>query len=274
MSGTDSDRRIHPRYAAPYHVVVSVEEAQQLAALTDDISHGGLFLTTDHDLPVAQIVDLTLHLPDGKRAIRCAGKIVRRSATGESRVGYGVEFQFRDPKEAVNYVRRLDALIHGRAFVAPTFYDILVVEDNEVVRDLVANSLSLLWERRYQNGPFLSVDLAASGDAALELVQTKEYRLVVCDVFMPRLDGRAFIRAVRREKETEQLPILAISAADVGDNVMQLDADAFLRKPLQVKELFQTVHMLLAGRSTNADRPATPAQSESPIEQALRSLAD
>jgi CheY-like chemotaxis protein len=267
MSAGGADRRIHPRYMAPYRVVVSAAEARQLSVLTDDLSASGLFLATPHELPLEQPLDLTLHLPDGRRAVRCTGRIVRRSAAGEERVGYGVLLEFSDAHVAIDYIERLNALQRGEVDVEPASFRVLVVEDNEVVRELLALSLPKLWAQRYPRGPQLVVAVVSDGQRALAALAQEEYRLVITDVFMPNLDGRVFLSTLRHDARWRGMPILVISAAAVGDEVMAQDADAFMLKPLRLTALFQTVHVLLAGR---APGEASAADAGTPLETAVR----
>lgn len=270
MGAGGAGRRIHPRYTAPYRVVVSAAEARELTALTDDLSASGLFLSTAHELPLDQALDLTLHLPDGRRAVRCTGRIVRRSGATEQRVGYGVQLEFADAHVAIDYIERLNALQRGEIDVEPAAYRVLVVEDNEVVRELLALSLPKLWVQRYPRGPRLVVEVVSDGQLALAALERNEFRLVITDVFMPNLDGRVFLSTLRHHPRWHGVPILVISAAAVGDEVMAQDADAFMLKPLRLIELFKTVHVLLAGRPPGDVRAA---DAGSPLETAVRGAA-
>ncbi|MFH1807455.1 MAG: response regulator [Pseudomonadota bacterium] len=279
MTSSGSDRRVHARYLAPYRVVVTPSEGARLATLTDNLSAGGLMLATNHDLPLEQNLDLTIHLPDGQRAVRCHGQVVRRAhREQDGREGFGVQLEFALPADAVDYLKRLNALRAGEVDVAPRAYPVLVVEDNDILSELMATSLPLLWKRRYTYGPFLDIDLAPSGDVALEMVKHRRYNLVVTDVYMPKLDGRAFITALRADARTQSIPVLVISAGDLADEVMALDADGFLRKPLRLRVLFDVVHLLLAGAMPEDESleqtTAADDESETPLERALRGVSD
>jgi len=271
MSDAPSNRRVHPRYTAPYRVVVSAAEAQQLSAITDDLSASGLFLSTPHDLPIDVPLDLTLHLPDGQRAIRCLGRIVRRAEPErEGRVGYGVLLEFAEAEAAIQYVNRLTALRAGEVDIAPQDFHLLLVDDNEVLRELIASSLPAFWERRYPSGPSLRVDRTTSGDDAFATLNADLHRLVVCEVRLPTFDGRGFVQAIRADPNTSAIPILIVGDEGLAERLVDLDADAFLPKPLRLKELFPAVHMLLAGRVP--DRPDPSNTAPSPLEKALRDL--
>lgn len=274
MSQDKFERRVHDRYNAPYRVVISSEEGARLSSLTDNLSGGGLYLADNHNLPLNQDLDLSLHLPDGGRTIRCLGKVVRKTqGSADSPPGYGVQLEFSDPDEAVAYLRRLNALRAGEIDTAPAQYPILVVEDNEVLAEIVANALPIFWKRHYVEGPYLDVDLAPSADVALTMMAQKRYFLIISDIFMPNLDGRKFITQIRQNPSTREIPILAISAGDVGDEVMELDADAYMDKPLRLKNLFDITHLLLAGTQSIVSDDSDPSQI-SPLQGALRGATD
>lgn len=268
MAQSNVERRLHARYQAPYRVVISSEEGAKLASMTDNVSGRGLYLADNHDLPLDKSLDISLHLPDGGRNIRCMAKVVRKNqtATEDSPAGYGVQLEFANPDEAVAYLRRLNALQSGEVDTSPESYPVLVVEDNEVLAEIVANALPMFWKRRYQDGPFLNVDLAPSADLALEMMQKKRYFLIISDIFMPNLDGRKFISEIRSNTNSAEIPILAISAGDVGNEVMELDADAYMDKPLRLKDLFEVTHLLLAG----APNTLPEIKTDSPLQGALR----
>ena len=76
---------------------------------------------------------------------------------------------------------------------------ILVVDDDAKIVRLV---------RTYLERDGFMVVTAADGPAALEAIETHRPALVVLDLMLPELDGRAVIRAVRRDEEAARTPIL------------------------------------------------------------------
>ena len=99
---------------------------------------------------------------------------------------------------------------------------ILVVEDDESVRDLVTE---ILVREGYQTVA------AGDGSEALEKFALEEPDLLITDFFMPQMDGYELCRQVR---QSSSLPILLISgeSANIGEELArQAGADAFLAKP-------------------------------------------
>jgi two-component system, OmpR family, response regulator MprA len=117
---------------------------------------------------------------------------------------------------------------------------ILVVDDDRAVRDSLRRSLEF-------NG--YTVELAADGQRALDVVAGQRPDAMVLDVMMPRLDGLEVCRRLRGAGD--DLPILVLTARDaVSDRVSGLDAgaDDYLPKPFALEELLARLRALLRRR--------------------------
>jgi len=124
---------------------------------------------------------------------------------------------------------------------------ILVVDDDAKIVRLV---------RTYLERDGFSVVTAADGPAALQAIETHRPALVVLDLMLPELDGRAVIRAVRRDEEAGATPILMLSArGSTVDRIAGLEdgADDYLPKPFSPAELVLRVRSILR-RSAGATR--------------------
>jgi CheY-like chemotaxis protein len=107
--------------------------------------------------------------------------------------------------------------------------EILVVDDEPNIRFLVRVTLEAAG---------YEVVEAHHGVAALERAKESRPDLVVTDLMMPVMGGRALIERLRSNPETAAIPILVISAngnLDVGE------ADAALSKPFDPDELLENV---------------------------------
>jgi DNA-binding response OmpR family regulator len=127
---------------------------------------------------------------------------------------------------------------------------ILVVDDDAKIVRLV---------RTYLERDGFAVVTAADGPAALDAIETHRPALVVLDLMLPELDGRAVIRAVRRDEEAGTTPILVLSARGTTiDRIAGLEdgADDYLPKPFSPAELVVRVKAILR-------RTATSGRSES-----------
>jgi DNA-binding response OmpR family regulator len=115
----------------------------------------------------------------------------------------------------------------------------LVVEDESNIRELVALHLKL------EN---VESVVAADGHAGLDLARSRKFDLIVLDLMLPGIDGLTLCRAIRRESENVDTPILMLTARrEETDKVLGLDsgADDYLTKPFGVRELMARVRALL-----------------------------
>jgi DNA-binding response OmpR family regulator len=134
----------------------------------------------------------------------------------------------------------------------PDSRPILVVDDDAKIVRLV---------RTYLERDGFPVVTAGDGAAALDAIERHRPRLVVLDLMLPELDGRAVIRAVRRDEEAGATPIIVLSARGTTvDRIAGLEdgADDYLPKPFSPGELVVRVKAVLrraeAGASTAAER--------------------
>jgi CheY-like chemotaxis protein len=112
---------------------------------------------------------------------------------------------------------------------------ILVAEDEEAIAALLA---ALLRDTGYR------VILAANGDAALELLVAQRPALVLSDVMMPGLDGRALALAMAADPALRDIPLILMSAVHRAD-LRAVPHAAFIPKPFDLDELLATVDRLL-----------------------------
>lgn len=113
---------------------------------------------------------------------------------------------------------------------------ILVVDDEPSITEFISYNLK---KEGY------TVDVAADGNAALELAQKNPYDLVILDVMLPGMDG---YEVCRRLRATSSVPVLFLSARDTElDKVVGLEigGDDYLAKPFGVRELQARIKALL-----------------------------
>ncbi|NER27654.1 MAG: response regulator [Symploca sp. SIO1C4] len=114
---------------------------------------------------------------------------------------------------------------------------ILLVEDDELVVQALVKTL------RNQN---YIIDVAADGQAGLELLKSLIYDLIVLDVMLPKLDGITLCQQLR--SQGLRTPVLLLTAQNSStDKVTGLDAgaDDYLTKPFDPQELSARIRALL-----------------------------
>jgi CheY-like chemotaxis protein len=107
---------------------------------------------------------------------------------------------------------------------------VLIVEDDEQVRDAIAEALQ---DEGY------SVRSAANGREALDALRTwqSEPRLILLDLAMPVMDGWEFLRERERQPRLAGIPVCAVTAAEN----LPGDVEHRIRKPFRLEDLLDVV---------------------------------
>jgi DNA-binding response OmpR family regulator len=126
---------------------------------------------------------------------------------------------------------------------------VLVVDDDESIRDFLAMALT-------DDG--YDVTTADEGQSALETARRWDPALILLDMRMGGMDGWSFARAYRKTSK-RRAPILVVTAArDAAVYAAQIQADAFLAKPFELRDLLG-----LVARLSGAARPSPDSASSS-----------
>ena len=117
---------------------------------------------------------------------------------------------------------------------------ILLVEDNEMNRDMLARRLQ---RRGYQ------VLIAADGNQGVQLAQAEAPDLILMDMSLPVLDGWEATRQLKALPATQAIPIIALTAhAMSGDRekAMEAGCDDYDTKPVEFPRLLGRIQTFLA----------------------------
>jgi two-component system, OmpR family, response regulator len=116
-------------------------------------------------------------------------------------------------------------------------HTVLVVEDDEPIRDLVTLALS------YEGH---DVTACATGRAASDLLRDRVFDLVVLDVMLPDLDGFELLHRIRSHRSsTATMFLTARDEVDSRVRALRGGADDYLVKPFSVDELVARVEAVL-----------------------------
>jgi CheY-like chemotaxis protein len=116
---------------------------------------------------------------------------------------------------------------------------ILVVEDNDMNRDMVSRYLEALGFRVVQ---------AADGIEGIERALAERPDLILMDLSLPGLDGWEATRRLKADEATQDIPVIALTAhAMLGDREQTLRAgcDDYETKPIDFQRLMAKVEALL-----------------------------
>lgn len=137
---------------------------------------------------------------------------------------------------------------------------ILIVEDEPSLADVVVRGMR-------QEG--FAVDLAETGDAALERIGVNQYDVVLLDRNLPGTHGDEVCRRIH-EMGVESKILMVTAAAEVRDRVDGLDlgADDYLTKPFALSELAARVRAL--GRRKGSPTPPILRWADLEVDPARR----
>lgn len=150
----------------------------------------------------------------------------------ESTPGQGAMFWFDLPAQAVATASpRNEAPCQA---CLPEACRVLIVDDNAVNRELVSTMLEICGAQATQ---------AADGPTAVSLADTQPFDVILMDLRMPGMDGRAATELIRRGHINGNVPVIAFSA-DVSP-VLEPMFDGALAKPLEPTSLIREIARVL-----------------------------
>ena len=120
---------------------------------------------------------------------------------------------------------------------------ILVVEDNEMNRDMLS--------RRLERKGF-EVVVAVDGQAGVEMAASSTPDIILMDLSLPVMDGWEATRRIKADPTTQSIPVIALTAhAMAGDEQKALEAgcDDYDTKPIDLSRLLDKIENLLASRT-------------------------
>ncbi|AFZ02492.1 hybrid sensor histidine kinase/response regulator [Calothrix sp. PCC 6303] len=123
---------------------------------------------------------------------------------------------------------------------------ILLAEDNSANISTISSYLKAKGYR---------LVVANNGQEAIDLVQSARPDLVLMDIQMPGMDGFEAMQEIRSHPQFADLPIIALTAlAMTGDREKCIAAGAndYISKPIKLKNLAQSIQIVLADRSANS----------------------
>jgi len=141
---------------------------------------------------------------------------------------------------------------------------VLIVDDNADMRAYLNRLLS----------PYFTVDMANNGLQALKKIKTFHPALVLSDIMMPVMDGKAMIEQIRSSAQTSRLPVIFLSAR-AGEEAridgLEAGADDYLVKPFPAAELLTKIRaqIKISNARSHAERQLRKFISEAPIAIAL-----
>lgn len=141
---------------------------------------------------------------------------------------------------------------------------ILVVEDNDDIREYIASSFSSNYR----------IITAINGKEGLEQALKQIPDIIISDIMMPEMDGIELCKQVKEDIRTSHIPVILLTAKDSiqdKEEGYESGADSYLTKPFSAKLLNSRVHNLLESRKklalivANRTKELKPEQQEETI---------
>lgn len=116
---------------------------------------------------------------------------------------------------------------------------ILIVDDEESIRDLVKRLLSLHGH---------SVETAVNGVEAVDRLQKQKYDLMIIDRYMPKMSGVDAVALIRTSPKFKDLKILMVTMTSTTkdvDEAFDAGVDGYVVKPFDMNKLLEKVNLTL-----------------------------
>lgn len=133
----------------------------------------------------------------------------------------------------------------------------LIVEDNDSIREMLANIFS----------PYYQILTAADGMEGLELVHQEMPNIVVSDVVMPRMSGTELCKEIKADSDTCHIPVVLLTARTAIEQTLEglrIGADDYITKPFNTTLLISRCNNLVNSRILLQEKfskqPQTAAQ--------------
>ncbi len=119
--------------------------------------------------------------------------------------------------------------------------DILLAEDQSMLRDALAKLLSL-------NDEVKHVSLAKDGEEAIQILQLKIFDVVILDIEMPKKTGLDVLEWIRKNKiNTKVIIITTFKRCGYFERAINNNIDAYVLKERSIDELMKTIKNVIAG---------------------------
>ncbi len=122
-------------------------------------------------------------------------------------------------------------------------HSILVVEDSRFQAKLI----QMLLEK---NG--YTVRVAGNGQEGLDSLKEDKPSIIVSDIVMPVMDGFQMCRAIKKQEELKEIPIVLLTTQSKPQDVilgLESGADSYVTKPYDERILLSTIQLMLTSAS-------------------------
>lgn len=190
-----------------------------LVAYSVNLSHGGMFLETDQDIPAGAMVTVALHVP-GIEPVELVGVVAFRRGEDSAEGPAGIGIDLQDVAPLGDVIDRLVGTFNG--------VQVLVLSGDRQDRTTLARSIKSI---------ISTAEIMQAADASVAgALMSSEIDLAVIDVDFEPEGGLAMLRAAKQQ--TPPVPTVAITAsARLREHARLAQADELATNPPPFGEL-------------------------------------
>jgi two-component system chemotaxis response regulator CheY len=122
---------------------------------------------------------------------------------------------------------------------------ILLVDDSSIIRGIMKKTLALTGIE------IDSIKEACDGQQALESVTSNPTDLIFLDINMPVMNGVEFMRELRNNEATKQIPVVVVSTEGSDERIKQMESlqiHRFIRKPFTPERIAEILNDVAGGQ--------------------------
>ncbi|HKR06296.1 MAG TPA: response regulator, partial [Bacteroidia bacterium] len=195
--------------------------------------------------------------------------IISVNSTLNSGTIFKIELKFQLPEKAVS-----KSATPGKSAFQPkdlSLISLLLVEDNKVNQFLAKQLLTKMG---------FGVEIAGGGKQALEILQKKNFDVILMDVQMPGMTGYELCDHIRKElaHPLNSIPIIALTAyasSQEKEKAMNVGMNDYITKPYSPQELLSVILKYVDHKAAKISVPAEPVHespSDSPMLKTIASV--
>lgn len=144
-----------------------------------------------------------------------------------------VDYVIKESNEDISYAVNLLGRIYKNRRIK-----VLVVDDSKTFRNYISRLLSL---------HMFDIQTASDGEEGLHILENNpDIKMVLTDYNMPKMDGLAFTKKLRRKFKKESLAVIALSANEeegVASRFLKFGANDYIKKPFSNEEFFSRIYL-------------------------------
>jgi CheY-like chemotaxis protein len=232
------EKRNYPRFnvqlSAQYRTLRSPEEPLRVTVM--DIGAEGMRFESDELFDIGQVLELHVALNDEEKTFFKV-EVMWLTRAEEGKYNIGVKIVDGGRGDQARFIRYYCEKMLSLSSQGPK--KILIVDDEP---DMVRLLQIELEKESYD------VILAYDGEEGYEKYMNEHPNLIILDMTMPKMNGRAVCRKIRMEQGDSETPIVMLTAkGDEADKIIGrvVGAQKYITKPFDMQELLTTVEGLL-----------------------------